>query len=762
MPLDPHCGRRARPARRMGRRKLEMQASKIMAAAALPALAFAASAHADDESSQPSTVSQVIVTASRADLVGKAITASQGVVTKEAIELRPIFRIGQLFEAIPGLVVTVHSGESKANQYQLRGFDLDHGADFASFVDGMPVNRGTNAHSQGYSDQNFLTPQIIESLDYTKGPYYAQNGDFSAVGSARVNLVDDLPAQVSVSAGTLRDFDGFIGGTYRLADGDRIWGAADLGHLDGPWSPPSDFNKVNAAGRFVHGDAADGFSVTAMFHQSAGRLATDQSVFAVQDGLIGRYGVLDPTDHGVSMRASLSGDYASSGEGWSFAAHAYDIYSTMTLINDFTHFLLDPVNGDQERQFESRDVAGGDAAVTFDKTVFGFPTETVVGVQERFDHDYVLRQHLKDGDIVLDYCEVPAVPGGGIPTLPPPPADTPARALDDGGNGQAYAAVGGNCNADLVLLNDFGAYLQATIHWTGWLRMVLGFREESFYARDHSETTGFRGSTTQMLPQPKGSLIFGPWLDTELYVSGGRGFHSNDVRGVFGTVGLEGLTPTAGPTPLLAPTDGEEVGVRSNLIPKTSVQIALFREYFSSELAFDEDQGQDQPTAPSLRQGIEVSAEYRPFPWIELNTDLSFTHARYQGSLATLQTIFQLDGPFITNAPAFTGSASILIDHLGPWYGSLQWRDLGPYSVSDGDALPRDAGYSEFNLDVGYRVNNRLTLQLSLYNLTNTKANAAAFDFQSQLTPTSAPVTGLQVHPLEPISARFEATYRFE
>ena len=215
-------------------------------------------------------VSEVVVTASRADMLGSAITASQGSVTKEALELRPIYRIGQLYETIPGLSVTVHSGESKANQYYLRGFDLEHGTDFASFVDGMPVNRGTNADGQGYSDQNFLMPQIVGGLDYTKGPYYAENGDFSAVGSARVHLTNALQNQVSASVGTLGDEDGFIGGTRHFDGQDRLWAALEVGHLDGPWDPPSDFRKVNAATRFSHGDAANGYSVTAMVYKSGG------------------------------------------------------------------------------------------------------------------------------------------------------------------------------------------------------------------------------------------------------------------------------------------------------------------------------------------------------------------------------------------------------------------------------------------------------------------------------------------------------------
>jgi outer membrane receptor protein involved in Fe transport len=142
-------------------------------------------------------VSEVIVTASRKDLLGKAMTASQGSVTREEVVLRPVYRIGQLYETVPGLVVTIHSGEGKANQYLMRGFNLDHGTDFASFVDGMPVNRPTNAHGQGYSDQNFLMPQTVSGLDFTKGPYYAAIGDFGAVGSAHVHLLDDLPDQLS-------------------------------------------------------------------------------------------------------------------------------------------------------------------------------------------------------------------------------------------------------------------------------------------------------------------------------------------------------------------------------------------------------------------------------------------------------------------------------------------------------------------------------------------------------------------------------------
>ena len=294
--------------------KLLRRGALAIGATFVLALALATAARAQPDQRSVAVVSGVVVTASRVDLLGKAMTASQGAVTHQEVVLRPVFRIGQLYESVPGLVVTIHSGEGKANQYLLRGFNLDHGTDFASFVDDMPVNRPTNAHGQGYSDQNFLMPQIVSGLDFTKGPYYAPIGDFGAVGSAHVRLLDDIPNEVSASAGTLRDFEGYLGGTYHLGDDDRFWGALAVGHLDGPWDPPGNFNRVNAAVRYSHGDDADGYSLTGMYYQSAGLMETDQSVFALREGLIGRYGTLDPTDANRSQRASLSGHYGASGD----------------------------------------------------------------------------------------------------------------------------------------------------------------------------------------------------------------------------------------------------------------------------------------------------------------------------------------------------------------------------------------------------------------------------------------------------------------
>jgi len=728
------------------------------------ALAVANAARAAEEPAPPTAneVGEVVVTASRQDLLGTASTASQGVITRTEVELRPIERIGQLYETVPGLVVTIHSGEGKANQYLLRGFNLDHGTDFASFVDAMPVNRPTNAHGQGYSDQNFLIPQIVGGLDFTKGPYYAQVGDFGAVGSTHVKLIDDLPDEASVTVGTQRDQDIYGGATWHVSEDTRLWGALSASHFDGPWSPAENFRKFVAAARLSHGVAADGYSLTAMYYKSSGGLLTDQPLRAIEQGLIGRFGTLDPTDRSESERMSLSGHYGLGGDRWELDVDAYAIRSRMILWNDFTHFLFDPVNGDQEQQDEARTTLGLNVTGMRSGQLFGLDVEGHAGFQDRYDRVFVDRRHTL-GRAVLDYCNLatPAEPPAS--QLPAPP-----DAHTDADQAVALKAISGACTADLARLNDLGLFAEATIHWTGWLRTTLGVREEVYNGQDRSLTTGFSGGRSQTLFQPKANLAVGPFWKTEAYFSIGRGFHSEDVRGVFGTVPGEGQPGLLGPTPLLGSADGMEVGLRTDIIPKMQVQVAVFREDFASEQRYVADEGEDTASAPSRRQGVEFSAQYRPFPWLELNTDLAWSQARYRASPATL-ALFDLDGTAIANAPSFIGSFGVLLDHLGPWFGGLQWRKLGAYPISDGDENPKDPGYSEINLNLGYTFNPRMKAELEVFNLTDSHDNSSAYFYQTRLTPggptpacdTAHPITCRQVHPMEPRSARLTLTYGF-
>jgi len=709
----------------------------LFATAALALTATAARAE-DEAAAPPNSVAEVVVTASRLDLLGVATTASQGSVTQKELDLRPVYRVGQLLESTPGLVVTAHSGEGKANQYLLRGFNLDHGTDIANFIDDMPINRPTNTHGQGYSDVNFEIPELAQGLDYTKGPYYAAIGDFGAVASTHLKLADEVPNQLAVAAGSFGIYNLFAGGTRTFGEADRLLGGIYYGHVDGPFTHPDDFRKLAGELRYSHGDHADGYSLTAMYYKGDGNFTTDQPLRAIQQGLISRFGTLDPTDGSSSERISLSGHLGATGDGWKVSAGGYYIHARMTLWNDFTHFLDDPIDGDQEAQNETRDTWGGQASLTLDHRFGSIDNDLVLGLQARRDTAYLDRRHTRARQVLATCSEERA----DRPTLQVP-------------------AVGGACSADNVRLLDLGPYVEDTTRWTPWLRSVIGLRDEYYQASDHSLISGFSGTGHQGLLQPKASIVVGPFFQTELYVSAGRGFHSDDVRGVFGTVPLEGVPGLAGRTPFLAQATSEEIGLRTDIVPKLNIQIAVFQEDFRSELTYNADAGQDEASAPSRRQGIEISGEYRPFRWMELNADLAFSKARYRADAATLAN-FGLDGPFIANAPSFIGSFGILVDNLGPWFGGLQWRDLGKYPISDGDEFPQDRGYSEVNVDIGYKFSDHLKAQLTIFNLTNTKANAAAYFYAARLPGEPAEgVEDVQVHPLEPISAVAKVTYAF-
>ena len=686
-------------------------------------------------------VSEVVVTASRQDLIGRAVTASQGVVTKEELQLRPAYRVGQLLETIPGLVVTIHSGEGKANQYLARGFNLDHGTDIANAFDDMPINRPTNAHGQGYSDLNFIMPELVDGLDYTKGTYYAPIGDFGAVASDHMHMADSIPNQISLAAGTLNDDEAFLGGTRDLGDADRLLAAFDYSHVDGPFTHPDNFQKWAGALRYSHGDTRDGYDLAALYYHGGGNLTTDQPLRAIQEGLIDRYGSLDPSDGTHNERYSLSGHFDKSAADWRLTSNAYVVHSKQTLWNDFTHYLDDPIEGDQEQQDENRNTAGGAVALALDHALGRFASTTTFGVQARYDDVYIDRRHTHDRQ-VLDYCEEEQDAGSAIP----------------------YSVGQLACSEDRVQTIDLGVYVDNLTHWTHWFRTELGLREEYYRGYDHSllpgfeGTSNFDGSVDQTLFQPKGNFIFGPWRGTELYVSAGRGFHSDDVRGVTQTVPIQGIPRAAGPTPLLVRADSEELGVRSDIVPKLKVQFAVFNIDLQSELIYDQDEGQDQASAPSARDGAELSTQYHPLPWLELNTDLTASHARFTGGDLSA---FGLSGNHIPNAPGFVGSIGALVDHLGRVYGGLEVRMLGSYPLTD-DNADKDSGYTETNVNIGYHITPSLQAQVFVFNLFDVRANAAAYDYVDRLPGEPADgVDDHHIHPLEPLSARFKISATF-
>jgi hypothetical protein len=647
----------------------------------------------------PNVVREVVVTASTENQIGVATTSSQGSVTKQELDLRPVYRVGQLLETVPGLTVTAHSGEGKANQYLLRGFNLDHGTDLATYVDGMPVNMRTHAHGQGYTDLNFMIPELATGVKFTKGPYFAAEGDYSSVGAVRIGYADYLPTQVAASAGTVGDRRVFAAGTHAFGMDDRVLAAGEFVTLDGPWDHPDKLRKTNLALRYSHGEAADGYALTGMYYRGTWNATTDQPERAITLGLISPFGALDPTDGGKAERYSLSARYAHGTRDWRVNAEAYVIKNRLTLWNNFTHFLDDPINGDQEAQNDRRTIWGGSASYTLYRGLMSRESDTTFGVQARYDDIYVDRQRTK-----------------------------------------ARAALSTHF-ADRVKETSIGVYAQNTTFWNTWLRSIVGVREDWFHASDDNLVGGLSGSESKAIFQPKGSIVFGPWAGTEIYLSAGKGFHSNDTR----------AGDTGGPTltrpPFLVASRGEEIGVRSILIPHVTAAVTVFQMEFDSELTYNADVGATEAGRPSRRRGVEFTGQYRPFPWLELNANIAISRARY--------TDADPAGPYIEDAPRFVGSAGVLVDNLGPWFGAVQFRDLGAHPLTSDNAVRSD-GYREINASLGYKITPSLKIEVDVYNLTNAKADAADYYYTSRLPgEPAAGVDDLHIHPLEPRSARF-------
>jgi len=674
-----------------------------------------ASAAAADQSDQ---IEEVTVSATRLNLIGTASTASQGVVVGDELALTPDYRPGQLLETVPGLTVTAHSGEGKANQYMMRGFNLDHGTDLAIWVDGMPVNEPTHAHGQGYSDLNFLIPELTGELHYTKGTYYAAEGDFAGVGAVHVDYKDSLDDQLALSAGTFGFQRMFGAGTAAIGSG-HLLGALELQHYDGPWDHPDDQRKVNAVVRYSTGDDKSGFSITGMFYHGLWNATTDQPERAIAQGLIGRFGTLDPSDGGQAQRQSLSAEYHGTCGGGQLAAAAYVIGNHLTLWNDFTHYLVDPVHADQEAQREDRTTTGADVRCALRANLGELPNDVLVGLHGRFDWNDVRRLPTEDR-VLLTPAQLAAV-------------DYPAN----------YSEI------DRVQLQSVAPFAETTTHWTGWFRTVLGLRADFMYGQDAGTNPG---NASAHLLEPKASLIFTPVDTTEVYLSWGRGFHSDDLRGV-NQARLQGL-PGA---PLIASETGEEIGIRQEVLRSLTFTLAFYNLDAQSETTYDPDVGQDTAGPASRRYGAEINVTYQALRWLEFYGSYSPNHARFQ---TPYDDGTGHVGYYLPNAPHASGSFNMYVKDLGPWDAGLEYRYVSGFPLSSDDVI-RGHGYGEWSADVHYTLGS-WQFGVGLFNILDTHANAAEFWYIDRLPGEPADgVPDVHVHPLEPFSARFTVARRF-
>lgn len=649
----------------------------------------------------------IIVTGSRTE----ADAASTGTATAEQLENRPRLRTGEILEVVPGLIVTQHSGTGKANQYFLRGFNLDHGTDFATSVVGMPVNMPTHGHGQGYTDLNFVIPELISTIRYEKGPYDARAGDFSAAGSAQINYVNALPqglADITVGDDEFRRY--LVADSTMLAGGDLL-GAFEYGHSNGPWDVPEDGRKINAVLRYSRGDSARHFSVTGMAYD-ADWTSTDQIPRrAVDNGLIGRFGSLDPSDGGKSSRYSLSFEgQRRLNDNSALQANLYAIDYDFNLYSNFTYFLDDPVNGDQFEQVDHRQIYGGALSYDRNDVWFGLSVEQGIGLQLRADH-------------ITQVGLFHTVERKRLSTT-----------RDD-----AVDQIG------------LGLYYRNAIRWNAWLRSVAGLRADGVHYDVDSNTAANSGSAHDQRVSPKLSLVFGPWAQTEIFLNGGYGFHSNDGRGA--TISVD---PASGDRAQrvdpLVQAKGAEIGTTTHWLPSLSTSATVWVLDLDSELLFVGDAGSTEPSRPSRRDGVEISTYWQPHHGVIIDADFAFSRARFSDDDPA--------GDRIPGAIERTASVGAVVNDFHQFFGGLRLRYFGGRPLIE-DNSERSASSTLFNLRGGYAFTPNLRLAIDVFNLFDRKVSDIDYYYTSQLSSESTPVDDVHFHPAEPRSVRATLSLHF-
>ncbi len=674
----------------------------------------------------PTQMPEVVVHGRAEDLLGNALSASQGAVGEVDLEDLPLLRRGELLETVPGMVVTQHSGDGKANQYFLRGFNLDHGTDFAFSVDGVPVNLPSHAHGQGYSDLNFLIPELVDEIVFKKGPFYPEVGDFSGAGAANIRQVNTLPEGIAnLQIGQFGYARALLAESPTLGPGTLLY-AFEYNHYDGPWDLPESSNRYNALLRYHWDRGRDDYTVTASGYWAPSWQSTDQvPQRAVDQGLIGRFGAIDPTDGGKTGRAALAFDWLRNDGEAITKLQLYGFYYRLNLWSNFTYALDDPTNGDQFEQIDRRFVTGGELKRIWERVWWGKKVENTAGLQVRNDY----------------------IPDSGL-------NHTASRQIV---NVEIY---------DRIEEANAGLYAQNQIQWTRWFKSALGLRGDLFAVHVDSNTAANSGNETAGIVSPKVTLVFGPWKRTELYLDAGAGFHSNDARGATITV-LPATGEAQAKVPLLVRTKGAEVGARTSIVPGLVSTLSLWFLQSDSELTFSGDAGDTEANGPSRRYGVEWASFYKPTRWLTLSADFSFAHARYT---EPQETVTGTSGLYVANAIPVVISAAAVVETPRGIFGGVRLRYFSSQPLIEDDSQRQPAS-TIVNALVGYRFN-RYEISLGILNLFDSQADDIAYYYTSRLPDAllvshgqaaepAAGVNDFHVHPVEPFQVRGSLTVHF-
>lgn len=679
--------------------------------AAVPAPAAQEQA-SDLDSSKVYTLDPVFVRGRIDDLSGIARSASEGRVGQQDLQNRPLSREGEILESVPGLILTQHSGDGKSNQMFLRGFNLDHGTDFATVIEGMPLNLPTHGHGHGYTDLNFLVPELIDHVEFKKGVYYSEEGDFSSAGAAHLRLSKSLARPFLKAELGENAFVRAVGAGSRPAGPGVLLVASELKGYNGPWDRSEDLDKASGMARYSWKTGrGDNISFLALGYHNDWSSSDQVPLREVESGSLSSFGQVDTTLGGATDRYSLAAQWAREGASSTLRANVYAIDYKLDLFSNFTYFLADTTVGDQFEQVDDRSIFGGAFESLSEFTALARRQRLKLGFQTRTD--------------VIEEVGL---------------YQTEARRRV------------GTLRDDSVVESNAGLYADVSTPWTDRFRTNVGLRSDVFLFDVESHSIAENsGQASEAIVSPKLGAAFTVNPNLEFYANAGLGFHSNDARGA--TIAIDPATgDPASPVDPLVRSRGAEVGFRVQAAKGLRSTVSLWALHLDSELVFVGDGGTTEPNNGSERSGIEFANYWEPTRSFAVDVDVAFSRGRF------------LDVPesedHIPGALESVVAGGIRWDFPNLIHGGVRVRHLGRYALIEDNSI-RSQPTTLVNLAAG-RDFAGVRLDFELLNVFNENARDIQYYYASRLP--GEPVDGvddIHFHPVESRQVRVAATVPF-
>ncbi|MEO5681068.1 MAG: TonB-dependent receptor [Chitinophagaceae bacterium] len=661
----------------------------------------------------------VLLQARSVELKEVTISAHAGdqyrIISKTDIAMRGVNNSQEILRIIPGIIIGQHQGGGKAEQIFLRGFDADHGTDFRLEVDGLPINMVSHAHGQGFADSHFIIPETIGNVDFKKGPYTAAKGDFATTGFVDFNTKNALASNlVKIEGGqfnTLRGLGMFNLLGKKAQEKQQSWYvASEYRYSDAYFDSPQHFKRFNLFTKYDGQVSRQShLTLSATTFRSRWNASGQVPDRAVDNGLIGFYGAIDPNEGGLTYRTNVNAQLLTAFNNGDFIKNQlYYSNSHFDLYTNFTFFLVDSVNGDQIRQKEGRSLMGYNGSYNHVSYMGNTRLTTEAGLQLRYDWvKNAALSHTKNRFTLLEQIK-----SGDIKELSVSP------------------------------------YISETLKFNEHFSINAGIRFDQY---NHSYNNKFNGDTT--LPgigiykakantvSPKLNLYYHANNSLQFYFSTGKGFHSNDTRAVIVQNGYQVL-PAAYSTDL-----GVVFKPAGNII----VNAALWYVYLQQEFVYSGDGGFVEFSGKTRRAGLDFSGRYEPVKSLYFDLDINYAHGRALGE-AKGQNLIPL-------APVWTSSAGITYANKSGFTGSFRYRFVGDRSANEDYSLTAN-GYFITDAVLNY-TKNKYEIGVVVNNVFNTRWKETQFATDTRLKGEAQPVDEVCFTPGTPFAAKLSFAVKF-